>query len=252
MWHAADQRLQFVVAGVVVASIGAGTVFVGCGGASAATHDDAGAFDAGPPPLGPDGCASASGYLLCGGSHDCPRQSESCQSCISDPDAAGLCVTANMNGPGNCPLCDDGNVCIRLVQGVYECVPFDVGQLFAANGAPDRVRYTDWSDWTGQALPRPTDCGDGGLPLCGGLCGPCPQSSVCTGRSPLHPYGFCVPSSWSACTRSAPTCSSGSKCFVFSDQPDAQALADQFGLCLPTSECEALAAGYPGGGICVP
>lgn len=242
--------MQLAIACVVLVGIGAGAA-VACGGSTGAIHD-AGVLDGGPPPLGPDGCASESGYLLCGGSHDCPRQSESCQSCISDPDAAGLCVTANMTGPGNCPLCDDGNVCVRLVQDVYDCVPFDVGQLFAANGEPDRVLYTDWSAWSGQALPRPTDCGDGGLPLCGGLCGPCAKGSTCTGRSPLHPYGFCVPSTWSGCTRAAPTCDPGNKCFIFSDPPDAQALADQFGLCLPLSECQALAAGYPGGATCVP
>jgi hypothetical protein len=252
MTCAAADRVQLALACIMVAGTAAASMVVGCGGSTSAARD-AGALDAGPAPLGPDGCASESGYLICGGTHDCPTHSDACLYCISDPGNVGLCGTTATTGPGICPLCDDGNVCIRVVeQAPYQCLPFDVGQLFAENGSADRVRYTDWSAWTGQALPRPADCGDGGLPLCGGLCSPCPKGSTCTGRSPLHPYGFCVPSSWNDCTRSAPNCDSGNRCFIFTDAPDAQAVADQYGLCLPTAECQALAAGYPGGGACVP
>jgi len=154
--------------------------------------------------------------------------------------------------PRFCPLCDDGNVCIQIFrQSGYMCLPFDVGALFAANGSADRVRYLDWSPWSGQALPTPQDCGDGGLPLCGGVCGPCSPGATCTGRSPIHPYGFCVPSSWSGCTRSKPGCATGNKCIIFTDPGDAQAVADDNGLCIPAAECDALGAGYPGGAACV-
>ena len=224
-----------------------------CGGRTSSNQEpaDAGLDAATTPPE----CLAEGGYIACRGTNDCPTESEECLQCFGDPDAAGLCGTAAMAGQGTdfCPVCSDGNVCIQLyIQSGYLCLPFNVGQLLANNGAADRVRYADWSQWTGQALPEPTECADGGLPLCGGLCAPCPQDSICTGRSPLHPYGFCVPKTWSACTKAEPGCaSSGNRCFVFTDPADAQALANDNGLCLPSAECEALGAGYPGGGACL-
>jgi hypothetical protein len=227
-----------------------------CGGlrSSGTSPDNDASFDAGPVVTGPDGCVSESGYLVCRGRAECPIMSAQCLDCLGEPDATGLCVTEAMGttGAGACPLCDDGNVCVRVFDNApYQCLPFDVGQLFAANGSADRVRYEDWSSWTGQALPRPTDCGDAGLPLCGGLCQPCSPGAVCTGRSPRHPFGLCVPTSWTPCTRSAPTCTTaGNMCIIFDDDQDAQALADRNGLCIPTAECKALGQGYPGGATC--
>jgi hypothetical protein len=133
---------------------------------------------------------------------------------------------------------------------VWFCAPYDVGVLFAMNGAgtPDRLRYADFGLWTGDTLPEPATCPTfSGFQICGGHCGGCDEG-VCIGRSPLHPYGFCAYDTGSGCPATA--CASDQSCFHYIVQAAAQDLADQEGLCLPKALCEALAADYPGGANC--
>jgi hypothetical protein len=41
-------------------------------------------------------------------------------------------------------------------------------------------------------------------------------------------------------------------CFIFAVEPEAQPIANQYGICLPVSKCQALATQLPGGGTCTP
>jgi hypothetical protein len=143
-----------------------------------------------------------------------------------------------------------------VVPGGWNPVPFDVGQLFAANGAADRIRYADWSSgWTGDPLPLPSSCPQfQGFAICGGDCEPCPTGQQCTGRSPLHPYGLCAtlnPASYFCNTTKGGSCPQGQQCVFFTDSAADQTVADNGGICFPLAECQAIAAQYPGGATCV-
>jgi hypothetical protein len=159
----------------------------------------------------------------------------------------------------DCGHCVDGSVCINMgLEGPADaCAPYELGVLFAANGGADRMAYAHASLWTGEPLPEPTDCpAIADVPICGGKCGECPAGQLCTGRSPLHPYGLCVPrppedaSEWKFCG-SASDCGAETGCFRWKVQPEAQAVANKRGYCLPLATCQAAAASLPGGGTCV-
>lgn len=241
-----------------------------CGGhasavpaADSGTTDSAASVDAPPVEAGPPprGCVSDSGFAICDGTHNCfppsqRGQQTACWDCVQGSAPyyqTVLCLNeaAPMLAPGS--PCADGQVLIEAyVQGAWNCLPFDVGQLFTDNGAADRVRYADWSAWTGEALPLPTTCPKfSGFSICGGNCGPCGSGNICTGRSPKHPYGFCFPDTTQlpGCGSTDWTCPSGQSCVVFADPGD-QALADQAGLCVSTTACKAMASSYPGGANC--
>lgn len=128
-----------------------------------------------------------------------------------------------------------------------DVVPFNAGVIIAKHGQVDRLGYADYGVWTGAPLPEPKTCPSiPDVPTCGGYCGGCPVGQICTGRSPLHPYGICVAVSDATC----PTCSADKGCFTFKVEPAHQAVADTVGFCLPLKECQALAANLPGGGFC--
>lgn len=153
--------------------------------------------------------------------------------------------------------CADGEILAEFTSSLayFLCVDPEVGQLMANAGYPERVRYADWGLWTGAPLPEPGTCPTvDGFTICGGTCGGCPEGRVCTGRSPLHPYGICVtaPLSGNAtyCGDDKNHCDPGQSCFRFTVEPDAQALADLHGWCFGPDECNAIAAGLPGGGTC--
>jgi hypothetical protein len=223
------------------------------GGDDAGSQGDSGAGrDATAPP---EGCASKSGYAVCGGPHDCfPASARGnhtdCWDCAAGTwgDGVALCYNAT-NPTSQSPPADDGQV---YVEGfgidVWTPVPFDVGQLFADDGAGDRVRYADWSAWTGAALPAPTSCPQfSGFSICGGNCGTCSAGEVCIGRSPLHPYGLCVGTQSPGCS----SCPSGQACLLaFKDPPADQILANSNELCFPPAACQAIASNYPGGATC--
>jgi hypothetical protein len=131
------------------------------------------------------------------------------------------------------------------------CAPFDLGVLYAKAGYAERVRYADWGLFTGEPLPEPTSCPSvEGVLLCGGNCGGCPPETTCTGRSPLHPYGICAPAD-DCSPPEGQWCGPGLGCFIWTVEPEAQALADRLGYCYPLATCEKMAAGVPGGGKCV-
>ncbi len=209
----------------------------------------------------PSPCVSPSGYAVCGGPMSCfpPSQQSmesACWSCELSP-TYGLtpCVnTANPDGSSDV-FASDGEVYIEdTVANLWRAYPFEVGQLFAVNGASDRVRYADFYPWTGDALPTPTTCPTfTGFSICGGDCGPCASDELCTGRSPMHPYGLCMPTptTTNGCGSAQNwACASGTECVVFQSSGDGQQIADAYGLCMATAACEAIASSYPGGAIC--
>jgi hypothetical protein len=210
-------------------------------------------------------CTSPEGYAVCGGPSQCSATSTACSQCgnpvlgamtdgglnacvnsallTSEGDAAQLCWEA----------CPDGAVCVDLFQdATYFCAPYDLGVLFAKNGAADQVRYADMGLWTDASLPLPTTCPNiTGLQVCGGNCAPCPTGATCTGRSPLHPYSFCVPvGTEGPCDAGAGCGNAGNGCFTYAVQPSAQPLANKNGMCLPDALCKSAASNLPGGGTC--
>ncbi len=203
-------------------------------------------------------CASPSGWAVCEGPRHCfPDGGELCPECsldvlkgFSDAYSLGVCFnTWNNAGPGG-ETCGDECVYVQAVTPeLWDSFPFDVGYLFTANGGADRVRYADMSFWTGAPLPPIHLCTvEGGVATCGGSCPACAAGRTCTGRSPIHPLGLCVPDR--GCNTKVP-CPSGQSCFSFKVQADAQAIADStYTFCLPTEECQATAANLPGGGYC--
>ena len=138
----------------------------------------------------------------------------------------------------------------------YDCVPEQVGVLYAKNGWARAVRYADYSLYTGDPLPVATTCPSlPGAALCGGPCGNCPSGQVCTGRSPLHPYSLCVPDATGSTAQIKSSgskyvaCAKGYGCFSFTDASQAQTLAYVDTDCLPVAACMAAEA-ISGGGKC--
>ena len=152
----------------------------------------------------------------------------------------------------------DGEILLSLAESFSAnllSAPFNAGIIVANHGQGDRVGYADRGVWTGDPLPLPKTCpAIPDVPTCGGFCGGCPVGEICTGRSPLHPYGICVPETAGICSRVAGVngdkCSVSDGCFIFSVEPEHQKVADATGFCLPLAECQAIAAKLPGGGRC--
>jgi hypothetical protein len=243
----------------------------GCGGVEA--NKDAATDGAGDAPIDlgiPDDagftkCSTPDGYRVCGPLTDCPVGDSKCSLCQTQMTGltygdVGLCQETEVAiGARPCSEhCDDGRICIDM-GGLWTCAPQSLGYLIAKYAAgtskPDRVRYSDMGMWTGSLLPLPQKCmDDPGFRVCGGNCGGCSASEICTGRSPLHPFGFCIPDGLETCSKdSQQWCKAGTDgCFLFSVEMAAQTLADNYGMCLPIAECTALAARLPGGGTCIP
>lgn len=244
----------------LVAALAALVVSASCGGRTetleGTTLADAG--NGGDGSAAQDICRSQNGFAVCGGPNDCFPQPapDACSACIHDPGRVGICLNDALTVvPPLCPACTDGRICVEAILegGGWFCVPFEVGTLFAANGSGDRVRYADFGLWTGEPLPVPATCpAIDGITLCGGNCAGCPVAQTCTGRSRLHPYGVCVPSTARSCAKNGPPCDAGEECFMFQVEPAAQALADENGLCISSALCARLASSYPGGASCAP
>ena len=230
-------------------------------------------------------CISPQGYGICGGPKNCP---DSCGgpagfvSCsyLQLPSGESHAIAYCENRPwvdflerhmgkswqgvptNECNgSCEDG-VCVRDQTDRLYCVPYEIGVLYAQSGAADRVRYADFGLW--QDKPIPASAGAcptvPGMTLCGPGCGTCAASELCVGRAPLHPTGFCMPrqpdqyhpTSCSGSPVLAGCNAAWSKCFTFTVEPAAQALADEYGYCVPNASCAQLAASLPGGGKCSP
>jgi hypothetical protein len=202
-------------------------------------------------------CSAPGGLRVCGGAY-CPT-GPSTDKCVTlfpagigckPGSAVDACVIAPKQDSefGSCFLPSDGKIC--LGPGLLSA-PYDMGVLFAKNGGAARVSYADNGLWTDAALPDPASCPtEKGFQLCGPHCAQCPSSQVCTGRSPLHPYGLCVP------THTANYCRNGCDsdagpggCLIWLVEAQAQKLADENAFCMPLPQCQAAAAGYPGGGV---
>jgi hypothetical protein len=161
---------------------------------------------------------------------------------------------------GTSTPCPDGTIYVAMQPGsatAFLCSPFDLGVLFAKNDATNRVRYADMGSWTGEALPLPATCPTvEGVEICGGNCGGCSSAGdVCTGRSPLHPFGFCTAREPSYCDAGVPHCDPDdgtNGCMTFTVDPAAQPEANRYGLCVSLALCQSLAAGLPGGASCTP
>jgi hypothetical protein len=234
-------------------------VILACGGDTTPP-----ARDAGKDVQGWTQCASPTGQQVCGGPNQCPFGDGKECACIPTVTTNVLSVCATSPGltAESCQLANDGRVCVE-VGGVQPSPGWgpgtgelELGLLFLKNGASDRVRYADFGLFDGTALPEPSTCPTlQSAQMCGGNCGSCAQNEICHGRSPLHPYGFCVPHETelkNTCRPANPCGSTADGCFLFKVQAEAQAVADNYGLCVPKAMCKELASQtYPGGGTCL-
>jgi hypothetical protein len=199
-------------------------------------------------------CSAPSGAAVCGGPAQCPVDGV-CQTCLfPDPKLVEACVTAVTGSGLQCSSPPDGDICYSVADSsntmFWLSASYDLGVLFAENGGTSRVRYGDCGLWTGDPLPTPSTCPtEAGFQLCGPACPGCAAGRVCTGRSPLHPWGICGQDY--RCGTGYGGCPGGQLCFVYSVQPSAQTVADAYGMCLPSGECQAAAAKYPGGAKCL-
>jgi len=263
--------LAAAACGGAVAPAGAdasGSVDAGSGDAIDAASDDAWTA-----------CSAPGGIAICGGSATACSANVTSKSCYCEgltqdymygrpipPDELSVC-----DGPGSelrMRMCPDGQLMVAVtsstidgdlqnpnVAETFECEPVDVGILYSRSGWQRAVVYADYSVYTGEALPTPSTCPPvSGITFCGGPCGGCPDGSVCTGRSPLHPYSFCVPDLHgdqvaSTGSKNNVACGPGLGCFAFTVQPSMQAVAEANTYCIPTDLCQA-ATKLPGGGEC--
>lgn len=205
-------------------------------------------------------CTSPDGIAVCNGPNACqPATSDKC-GCgqMGDPNNLGFCNLGGFHVPTEGKACDPGDygfICLEEHPypnvSVYAEADYNLGVLFAQNGAASRVRYADLSLWTGDPIPDPSTCPNLGpnVQPCGGSCGTCPSGQICFGGSPIHPIGYCAPAGECSVTSA---CNAGQSCFTFVVQAEAQGDADQTGTCLASSDCDALAKNLPGGGKCTP
>ena len=244
----------------------AGAVLVACGGRvdggpdAAAFVPDGGGSEAGAMP-----CVSASGIRACGG----PKQCGTCPpvdglpeelGCLKSVESeVGICgawsqeLPDALRGSRRCiPGGREGTLCAREFLPTYLEDPriFEIGHevadLLVANGSGYRVRNDDLSVYTGEPPSALSTCPD--LPVfkgCGGACGDCGNAS-CTGRGPKHPVGLCITTALTPCPCADPSTS----CFSYRVEPSVQADADNYGICLASADCLALATALPGGGRC--
>ena len=165
-----------------------------------------------------------------------------------------LCNRPDANWDFADPGARDGNVLYAFPGKSFLVeIPFSGAQFLDAHGEGHRLAYADTGKWTGEPLPLPTACPEvPEVDLCGGNCGGCPAGQLCTGRSPLHPWSFCISETAGNCTpvNRDFQCEVGEGCFTYTVQPEQQPIADGVGICLPTARCNAAAAGLPGGGKC--
>lgn len=250
---------------------------IGCGGrvdgadASADATGDA-PHDVAQGDSGWTTCESPSGIGICGGPNNCGAQ---CANCGNVVDASELraCGDVSPDFDVDAGVAWDGYICpdgaLNACHGdenapaCWEnaCVAADLPRLYLLNGRADLARYADRSTYTGDPLPPPpTTCPSvsAGLQLCGGACGACQPTKVCTGRSPLHPYSLCVDSEPTSfpCTRGTggycDSVRSGFMCLTFKVDSAAQSIADQSSVCVDGATCQAAAQSYPGGAVCTP
>jgi len=155
-----------------------------------------------------------------------------------------------------CTACSEAAACALLVTGLsyLTCRPREACQILVEKGMKGCF-YTDTTDYTGEPLPDAVPCPSTGLaPFCGGTCGGCPESAACSGRSPTHPFGLCLPRGrkvGSACAASG-GCAPEEACFIYDSGPQNTSLyAIDRGQCFPKDTCVDIATRIPGGGACI-
>lgn len=240
-----------------------------CGATSSDPGGTGGGSDGGTPPpdagLSPDAkiedCVSDEGARICGTETGCYEHGASCECEPVPPNsgegptvAFGLCSDYDL--PSRlCGICHDGEVCVVLgvdPEFAPMCVTESLGRLFWLHGRGGRVMYADWTPYTGEPLPEPTECPppNGQVTLCGGNCGGCDAGRVCSGRSPTHPYGICVEDDLLHCSADGTLfpCNVKERCLMLTSGPP---VPQQFypSLCVEAASCAAQAASVPGGAL---
>lgn len=214
-------------------------------------------------------CSSPQGYQICRGPKNCPdtcgcadhrfpsETGNAISFCINDPLVDFIAAHTRENN-WKCNASCEG-ICARdMFDGIFSCVPYEIGVLYAQSGAADSVRYGDLGLWRNEPIPATAGACPTvpGMTLCGPGCGTCAANERCVGRAPLHPTGFCMPATGPSVTCAVATaqtdCPAWDKCFTFTVEPAAQAIADEYGYCVPTASCSTLATSLPGGGKCSP
>jgi hypothetical protein len=244
---------------VVAPAAGGSSGSAGAGGAGGLGGTGAGASGAGAADAGGTPC-SAPDWEGCG-IPDCPEGRPGCIYCYAanEPGLVSMCAESLIGESASRPR--DGMIILTMGSSfatpplIWHQVPFSAGVIVANHGQAERLGYADRGKWTGDPIPQPTECPSlKDVHTCGGYCGGCPVGEICTGRSPLHPYGLCIRTNAGICSLvpevNGSTCESGERCFVFTVEPEHQIAADAEGFCMPKAECEATAATLPGGGRC--
>lgn len=246
---------------------------VGCGGEVRQSPAGGSGGGAGAPDGGSAGFGGATGgtagsgwtecstpdYLFCG-VPECPER-PGCSLCspAQEPGLHGTCAESltpdeHYRRPADGMILVFGESPPAAPYTPHEA-PFSAGVFLAAHGEAERLSYADRGLWTGEPIPSPSSCPpDSAVDICGGYCGGCNIGQICTGRSPKHPYGLCVPTNSGICSLDpnvkGDSCESGELCFVFKVEAEHQLLADGIGFCLAKEVCQAAAADLPGGGRC--
>lgn len=241
---------------------------IGCGGRGDLDGTPDGGADAAEQPpidggLSPDAkledCMSTDGIRICGSTAGCFEDGPYCDCGFphgnpNEPqigwchdDLAGMGVRI-------CGSCLDGQVCVDLPTSAWldhNCASESLGRLLWQHGRQDLVRYADDTPYDGQPLPMPTECPPpvgGAVQLCGGNCGGCGAAKVCSGRSPTHPFGICIPANPFDTCIVASDCSPDGACLNLSSAIGATKYYPT--LCVPAADCPSIAAAIPGGALC--
>lgn len=233
----------------------------------------------------PDGVAARAGYSYCaspGNTHMCGGSCghDACfTSCLSDfHNGSSIIQNADLGACASSPSfthlcsgvpCADGLICtVRTTRdvttplatfGAMYCADESFAYLYFLNGRSDAARHSDRSAYDGRALPAESACPSApGVSLCGGPCGSCAAGSACSGRSPSHPFGLCIPTpnsglGASPCVRDQThpaACGGALSCFTFAVDSESQSVADANSYWIDSTQCANAATAYPGGAFC--
>ncbi len=218
-------------------------------------------------------CATANAVRLCGGSKACAWlgpptcPGTGCTAALDvnafTPSGAGVCwADVDDAAARQCVACRDGDVCVQRYDDQLVCVAEEVCAGLWDLGATTVCRYADKVRYDRRPLPSATGCpSTGQIHFCGGGCPPCPGTMGCTGRSPDHPFGLCVPMTAQgefqgvACSNTAAECHPGqfndTACGVFSVPTVDDSAARRYGVCLDRKGCLIIRDALPGGFRCL-
>ena len=268
--------MQVARAGALAAAVAAIALSFGCSGRVVQLGPDGGGGSGGSGGGWSGGgglpCVTPDGVRLCGGTQNqcgwvgndqCPGGGclRPYDSQLGGPAKAGICYSDLAdNGSRPCWGCKDGEVCLQRKQGEYICVPESVCADLWTMGVRGVCRYADLGAYDGRPLPRLSSCPstDPNLLLCDGPCSSDCSGLPCSGRSPDHAQGSCFISQTpcalgpSGYTQPCPPVNPSPQdyCGVFHHKSADMSVARQYGQCLGTDTCLALAKKLPGGFDC--